>query len=56
MDRDESETQLDLEALKDALSKVPTSVVERESFYKIVLKQDAPEGITEQQSLVDILF
>ena len=56
MDREDAGSSMDVEALKESLSKVPTSVVERESFYKIVLKQDAPGGITEQQSLVDILF
>ena len=39
MDREEAGSKLDVEALKESLSKVPTSVVEREAFYKIVLYQ-----------------
>lgn len=46
----------DLEQLKEALTKYPSSVEERTDFYRIVLKKDPPEEPKKAQSLVDILF
>ncbi|MCB9229536.1 MAG: hypothetical protein H6618_07990 [Deltaproteobacteria bacterium] len=46
----------DHDAIRESLSKIPTSVAERESFYRIVLKREPPPGIEQQKSLFDILF
>ena len=51
-----SEGDFGLENIKAKLAKYPSSVEEREDFYRIVLKQEPPDGVKEKQSLLDILF
>lgn len=53
----DNKTTVPLQTIKSNLAKLPSSVMEREHFYRIVLKQEPPSGLKEtQKNLVDILF